>query len=384
MEKTKSKGKLGVILVGILIVVLGGAFIIYYQFFMKDQNVFQTAISEAFDYLSGKVTEYNSISGTFSVDVDLTTNDSEAKQVLDVLKEIDLAGSYGIDYEQKLMNLDLTSQYEGSKLLDAKLYYENQYAYLYLNDVYDKYIKMEIEDYDKIFEGNKNQKDGKIVLESFKKALQKSLKDEYFTKEDTTLDGKKVMKTTLVLDKKTMTEIRESVVNELKQDNEFLRSYAHISGTTGDEVKNSLDELLSEEIEDATMNVVMYTKGKGVKTEFLRLELTDASSKISIYPKDNKYILEVYENDSLLFDGSMLLTGDDKDQTLTLSIHDVESGTEGDIVIHASASYNGTISKQDVSNNVDMNSMSQDEMMGIITKLSQNDGIVKLIEKLGM
>lgn len=382
MEKTKSKGKIGVILVGILIVVLGGVLIWYYQFVVRDQNVFQTAISKAFDYLSSNVMEYDSISGTFAIDVNLTTNDSETKEVLDLLKDIDLAGSYGIDYEQKVMNLGITSQYGGANLLDARLYYENQYAYLYLTNVYDKNIKIAMDNYDELFEGKKSQEDYKVVFNSLEKALKNSLKEEYFTKEKTTLDGTKVTKTTLTLNKETVSSIREGVVTELKNDEKFIKSFATVTDTTEEEVNGSLNDSLNEELGDNTVYVSVYTKG--MKNDFVGLEITEEDNKISFYPDVGKYFLEVYENDSLIFNGSILLAGDEKQQEITVSINDVESGTNGDIIINSSVSYNGTISKQDVSNNIDINSISEEEMMDIFTKLSQNEGFVKITEKLGL
>lgn len=96
------------------------------------------------------------------------------------------------------------------------MYAQNKSVYFDLAKLYDKPIKMALDDeYDKIFDtySTKNINDVKTIISQFETALKSALKEEYSKSEDATVsvDGKdvKAVKHSLLLDEKHLIQLRK-------------------------------------------------------------------------------------------------------------------------------------------------------------------------------
>lgn len=369
--------KLIPILVGIILILISIAGFIFYKT-ISSKNIFKVIVDNSFNYLENSFVEYESAKGTFSLKASGNSKDTSTNKAFELINKIDLSGSYGIDYENKIINLDIKSNYDSQKLVNANIYMESGNSYIYLEDIYDKYIKVPINDYDSLFTNMDKKEDYKIVLNSVHNAINNSLKDEYFTKEKVTVDGKKVNKNTLKLNKNTYTTIKKDIVNSLLNDNKFLDSYSKISAKDVNEIKENLNDVLVEDDDFEEMDLSIYTKG--INFEFVRFEISNASNQIIISSNDDIYNFEYFEDEQVIYDGSIKVDIGSNDVTYNISLNDKEENISTDFTIKNSVEYNKKVTQMDVSNSVNLDDITNKEMNEIYFKILGSDGISKLIQ----
>ena len=258
------KKKKGILIVSILFVVfvLLGT-VLYPIVVTKPKKVFTTAIDKVTSLAKQTTKEDLQLyGGSFSFQMDLTSNDKNAQKVLDILNQIQLGFTYKVDYDQEKMIIDLYTDYKEKDLLDLSMYFHNNDAYIFLQEIYDKYIEIEAKGIEEIFSSKDKMEEYQIVLEQVKNAFHKSLKDKYFTKEKTTLTignkDTKVTKNIFHLTEENLEEIVLAFSEEL--DNEpFLTNYASLSGKSEDEIRDTLESLKNETIFlEEDMEIVIF------------------------------------------------------------------------------------------------------------------------------
>ena len=222
------------------------------------------------------------------------------------------------------------------------------------------------------------KEDYKIVLNSVHNAINNSLKDEYFTKKKVTVDGKKVNKNTLKLNKNTYTTIKKDIINSLLNDNKFLDSYSKISDQDVNEIKENLNDVLVEDDDFEEMDLSIYTKG--INFEFVRFEISNASNQIVISSNDDIYNFEYFEDEQVIYDGSIKVDIGSNYVTYNISLNDKEENISTDFTIKNSVEYNKKVTKKDVSNSVNLDDITNKEMNEIYFKILGSDGISKLIQ----
>ena len=100
------KKKKGILIVSILFVVfvLLGT-VLYPIVVTKPKKVFTTAIDKVTSLAKQTTKEDLQLyGGSFSFQMDLTSNDKNAQKVLDILNQMQLGFTYKVDYDQEKMN----------------------------------------------------------------------------------------------------------------------------------------------------------------------------------------------------------------------------------------------------------------------------------------
>ena len=206
-KKDKKVNK-GIIIGIILLVLLIGGFLVYKFVFSTPKNIFLKAINKGYgdvekaltdsdtnfdDMLKGKIFE---ASYTFDADVKLADGllDDETMKVIDLINDLDM----GLDvaYDDKTKNMDMSlSLKDAVDSLELGAYIRDKEAYIDLNDLYGKYIKMALEVSETNESINKIEvEDAKYIVSAVKDAFLKSLDGNKFktTDYETTIDGKDV------------------------------------------------------------------------------------------------------------------------------------------------------------------------------------------------
>lgn len=373
-QTKKGTGVLVAILI-ILIVALVGVLALHQ--YAESQNVFKVLIDNGFNYLEGNIKDSKSVSGTFSLKINGSSSDTSSNEIFEILNKVDLSGNYGIDYENKILSMDIKSNYDSKKLINANIYAEDSVGYIYLEDLYDKYIKTDLEDYDSMFENN-NQ-DIKVVITSIHKALNESLKDEYFTKTKETLDGKKVDKTTIILNKTNCENIKNDFINALLNDEEFINSFAKLSDNEATDVKEMLNDSLEEEIEDTEeITASIYTNNN----QFVKFEISDETDVISITKNGDNYDYSII-SEEYNYNGTVSVKEESNNTICIISLKD-DNNNSFEITLTSSAKYDVAIDKKDVSNSINYEKITDDEMQDIYTKIMKQDGLLDFANDISM
>lgn len=372
MEENENKKKSKILPIVIVIVIiallaiLGG---LYYNNQQKPKNIFMHALNLE----ENKETDVKTVNADLALDVNINSEDESVKQVADYLNKTRLSANIQLDLEQKKGIIKLGADYENEKVIDAKATYKvgEDSAYAYIEGLFDKYFAIPVDEETKnslntsIEEAGKSLVDDKMKTEKaykiFTETLSKNLKDEYFSQEKVELDVNSTKvntkKSILTLTAKDLKEVVKNVSTELKDNDEFLNCFEDEAKT---ELKNELEDLIKtledeNNTEEGTFIMSIYTKGFNAELVKVEMILTD---KVDTY---NLSILKT-EKDTY---------------RVSLSVPE-----EGEITANVKVSYkvNEAIENLDTQNSVDVENMSNEDMMKIYSNL-QNMKIYKLISE---
>ncbi len=230
--KNKNKGALiGVSVGAIAFLFLIGLLLFYFFIFNKPKQVFTTALDKVYALAKENSQNASRMSGNVKIKTDLHSNDANTEKILDVLNHITINMDYNMDAKMKKMHMVLDTKYKEKELLDASVDILNNNLYVYLQDVYSKYLFVPAEGIEEMFATMEKEKDYEIVLKYFKNALEKSLKEKYFKKENTILsingENVNVINNQLILNEENLKEIKNTLSEELNKE-EFIKIFSNI------------------------------------------------------------------------------------------------------------------------------------------------------------
>ena len=271
---------------------------------------------------------------------------------------------------------ELDSKFNNQDLINVNAYLQNGNGYVYLENIYDKYITEPVEDVDKLFD-NKKQ-DLAVIVSSVNKGLDIALKEEYFVKEKVDMNGSKVLKTSITIDKTNYSLIKNDFINYLITDQNFLNSYSKLMEKAVEEVKSDLNkELSNNEFEDSIVMAV-YTNGN----DFVMLEVISDTDKIVISKNGNDYTVDVYEENISVYTISIMITDINTAVKYVISLTDNKSKDTYQLELTNSIKYNSQITLPDLSNSKAYSEMTEEEKSQITDKLLSSQGILELMKEL--
>lgn len=371
--------KKGILLGGIVLIVLLviGAVAAYYFTPLKPKKVFTTALDKVYEASISNQQELDSLIGKMTLKTDLHSSDDSIENILKILNDMDIRYEYGMDFKEKRMHILLDTYYKEKELLNATIQLQDENAYVNLKDIYDKTLQVPMEGLDEIF-SMVNQKDYDIILKHLRNALDKALKENYFSKENAniSLDGKdvKVTKNNLLLNEKNVSEILNTLKQELNND-EFVESFTRITNLSREDVEDMLEEIESS---DLTLNqpitLSIYTKGH----DFKGIEITDGIDTFSLLKdKDTKYTYEI-KIDGSAYKGNLELQN--KGNNINLKISFDTNEINGSIAFEFGYTENGKLPDLDTSNVVSADNLTEEEQMIIMENLQKKEGIALLMQ----
>ena len=350
---TKNKGLVAVLAIIIIAILAGVAYYFLKPTSPKDVFVggFDSALNKSSEKLQSNVDKINT---TITLSGNIESSDEEAKQIAQYINDGKLTYNVQLDRNAKKILVGANIDYKNENLLSGKIYYSNDdNIYFYVQDLFDKYFKVSLKDagdsttsLKELFTGNflsTEKVDVKKAAGIIKEELSKNLKDEYFTKEN--VDG--MTKNTMKLTIAELKQISKNIATSLKDNTEFLKCFEK-----PDEVKKALEDAIKETNEADSKNdsksleISLYTKG--MNNEVAKLEVKIPASE------NNIITVTVVETAKNKFEIK------------------VDAGETGKITLNMEVKNdtNTDLDKIDVSNSVDINNMSQADMMKLYGNLA--------------
>ena len=270
-QKTKKKGKGGivaVIIVLILALLAGGA---YYFFNMNTnpQKLFQSIVTKGFDAINEeqeKVTKARvnmQLSAEVEVDDEITGSLSkDQKQVIEDIVEIvnktDVDLDVQVETKEPKVYYGINAKYDKEELIDAKMLidFEKEKAYAKLEQFFDKTLEIPLDDVDfdqfkEVFDETKifkDEKSRKKAIDILKDEVSGAIKKDYCSKEKEEISiGSKDYKTTkytLKLTEERVVKEAKSICKDLKDNDKFLDCFENSK-----QIKEALNDMI-EELED--------------------------------------------------------------------------------------------------------------------------------------
>lgn len=374
--KSANRGSIApiVVVIFVIIALLGLAFF-GGKYYLASRNNIKIFMNDYFNELEDNIGKNNSTSGSLSLNVNGDTTDKE-KKIFKILNNLDFSMNYGIDTKENITNIDISTNYYGDKLININTYIEDNNIYLSSSDLYSKYIKIENKKEDNSEKKSMTNDDYKVIINSISTAVSESLKEEYFTKNWVKLDGKSVNKVELLLNNNNIKIINENIINNLKNNNNFIDSFGKLIGKKTMEVKELLDKEIKEvnSNEYSDIKISLYTK----ITKFVKLEITSGEDKIAVKSNDKGYSFEIVDSeDNNTYNGTIKINNNSDSTTYNVNVKD---SNNLEIKINNTINKTTKIEKKDVSNSVLLEDITEKEYEDIINKISNNKAFNKIYE----
>lgn len=363
-----------VVVIFVIIALLGLAFF-GGKYYLASRNNIKIFMNDYFNELEENIGKNNSTSGSLSLNVNGDTTDKE-KKIFKILNNLDFSMNYGIDTKENITNIDISTNYYGDKLININTYIEDNNIYLSSSDLYSKYIRIENKKEDNSEKKSMTNDDYKVIINSISTAVSESLKEEYFTKNWVKLDGKSVNKVELLLNNNNIKIINENIINNLKNNNNFIDSFGKLIGKKTMEVKELLDKEIKEvnSNEYSDIKISLYTK----ITKFVKLEITSGEDKIVVKSNDKGYSFEIVDSeDNNTYNGTIEINNNSDSTTYNVNVKD---SNNLEIKINNTINKTTKIEKKDVSNSVLLEDITEKEYEDIINKISNNKAFNKIYE----
>lgn len=363
-----------IVVIFVIIALLGLAFF-GGKYYLASRNNIKIFMNDYFNELEENIGKNNSTSGSLSLNVNGDTTDKEEK-IFKILNNLDFSMNYGIDTKENITNIDISTNYYGDKLININTYIEDNNIYLSSSDLYSKYIKIENKKEDNSEKKSMTNDDYKVIINSISTAVSESLKEEYFTKNWVKLDGKSVNKVELLLNNNNIKIINENIINNLKNNNNFIDSFGKLIGKKTMEVKELLDKEIKEvnNNEYSDIKISLYTK----ITKFVKLEITSGEDKIVVKSNDKGYSFEIVDSeDNNTYNGTIEINNNSDSTTYNVNVKD---SNNLEIKINNTINKTTKIEKKDVSNSILLEDITEKEYEDIINKISNNKAFNKIYE----
>lgn len=402
VKKPKKKGLIigGIVLLILIIAILG---VTYYFTSSKPEKLFNSYIDKLF---ASEVEDYNSVKMNSEIKISGELKDSQAKQVFEEIGKCVLKIGAQADIEKRQEIVDLGLEYDKKSVIDAKIYYNDGKIYTYFDDIFDKYIEIDMDEYQKealkeVFEtADKNQiKNTQKAMKIVRDELKAELKEQgEFEKEKTEIDigdkEEKVTKNTVTLSQKELYNLIANICSNLAKNDDFLDCFEE---SPKDMLKEMAEDIKDEKVEGKNnVKISIYTKG--ISNKFVGM---DISVNIESSSQTQTLTFTVLEEDKDVYSYAVgmkssfmkvdLISGkveiekekDTKKEQEGKAKITMEIAEMGKISLEMtySAEYNNGIDKIDINNSVKMNDIKEDEVEAIMKKLMERPLIGELIKE---
>ena len=405
-----------VIIVAIGLLVAGGI-LLYQNYSNKNRivtsfNELKTALTETLNLdentTNTKITQTVTGSTRFNINPMLGNSEDGSDVIIGNLNNSTFNYEYRLDTESKRMYMDGSLLLNATELLGINFYQAEDISYVFLRNIFDKYIVIENSDiFTYLEESNQAVEDVNYIYDKIIESLGNNI-----TTNDikvTNQDGKK--KISLELNDERLNEISKNIVNDLKKDDkakEILGNSLDELDTTTSSSSSDNNSYLYYSIYLEKDDIVTYEFGVKDKDGDYSIEFNNGNEKSFVIKEGNTESLKAVIEESngtttinLSSDNTSIGTVSINDNNISLSIGDASTGvlvnanltssTENNIITTtfnmAISSYGSNIdvltvtdtktvtdgvadfSNINPTNNIDINSLTETDITTIQTNL---------------
>ena len=330
-----------VIIVAIGLLVAGGI-LVYQNYSNKNRivtsfNELKTALTETLNLdkntTNTKITQTVTGSTRFNINPMLGNSEDGSDVIIGNLNNSTFNYEYRLDTESKRMYMDGSLLLNATELLGINFYQAEDISYVFLRNIFDKYIVIENSDiFTYLEESNQAVDDVNYIYDKIIESLGNNI-----TTDDikvTNQDGKK--KISLELNEERLNEISKNIVNDLKKDKkakEILGNSLDELDTTTSSSSSDNNSYLYYSIYLEKNNIVTYEFGLNDSDGNYSIEFNNGSEKSFVIKEGNteslKAVIEESNNTTtinLSSDNTSIGTITINDNNISFSIGDASTG----------------------------------------------------------
>ena len=376
-----------------------------YYFLFNKKKIVSSFVDAVYNKVGLAIDEYYSFdyqknSVLINGDMSFNTNIPD----FDVLNNEKLSYSVGLDYQNKRIQGGVTLSEDNLSLFDVMLYMKDNFGYISLPDVYTSLIKVEIpeDEYRSIFEVEDvgiSKDDVKYINKAYRDILVNSLDMNDFKKSSKVIivNGvdTKVNALSYTLDNNNYEKFINNVIDNTLKDEKLLEIFSKLSDSSVADIKSSLNDSRSSDYSDVSIVFDLYTKGfmneyVGMDINFLGLydiqvRSYDNISDVNVIFGEYKsnFIVKDLGDKTYNIDFTFDIAGKSLTGNISNSYKNIDSNkTENSLSVNINVddkmfnfntnyvqSIGETIADVDVSNSVDYESITEEEMNEIYSKI---------------
>lgn len=386
-EPIEKKSSVAGTIITILILLVFAAIIGYLFWSNKPKNIFVTSINKMYsdfntyvkDFKSNRIVELSRNNVIiYNTNIKFDSDVSELDEFADLLKGLTINYILGMDQKNEKMNINFDIKSDENELMNLKLYNESNLLYL-LDEKLDKYIIIDNVD-PSIINKEKTKDEILYLIEKVKDLFIKSLKEEYFDKEEESLiinnEVVDTKKTTLMINDKRLKEILIFIINGLKSDEHSIEAIITInnSNINKEEILEIFDKILEEckkqdLLLDGEIILELYSKGlfnKVVKYN-LMLKYNDNYGKLKdtrisyvLYTEKNKAVKELMFKKGIIAKAKLLIKSGDDKNTYDLILYDSIGEEISNIIFDIKSKKTELVIDKKFNNKIDVNILIKD------------------------
>ena len=330
-----------VIIVAIGLLVAGGI-LLYQNYSNKNRivtsfNELKTALTETLNLdentTNTKITQTVTGSTRFNINPMLGNSEDGSDVIIGNLNNSTFNYEYRLDTESKRMYMDGSLLLNATELLGINFYQAEDISYVFLRNIFDKYIVIENSDiFTYLEESNQAVEDVNYIYDKIIESLGNNI-----TTDDikvTYQDGKK--KISLELNEERLNEISKNIVNDLKKDDkakEILGNSLDELDTTTSSSSSDNNNYLYYSIYLEKDDIVTYEFGVKDKDGDYSIEFNNGNEKSFVIKEGNTESLKAVIEESngtttinLSSDNTSIGTVSINDNNISLSIGDASTG----------------------------------------------------------
>ena len=432
-EKSKKKTNIVPIIIVVLVLVLAlGAG--YYFFIHKgsNQNIYyklidsmQSALAENVSIFSNVENTENRLTGDASFSI--SGVDSSYQNIANILNKLRLNLDIKNDLNNKILKTNVKATYNSDKILDIDANVYDKDLYLSLGDLYSKPILVNDADMSALW-GVNHSGDYKVIINELGTILKESLSSKYFSNEsvNVTVNGKNIKATNykLLLTGKDYSDILNSIYTKMASNENLLNAMANVSGVTIEdlrenintskdalleeypenlevntyvrsnivekvEIKNNDNVLVLERIDNNTYNILDKDEKVGtiqIENNYIRLTVEVAGTYVELeYNMGNSrsYLIKLTFKESSTSSGEVNLEINKEESELKINLS--AKGLVGEksnvaFKINLREEKGTKLEKENVSNYVEMDKLTDKDYEEMSTKLMQSEGLLSLVQ----
>lgn len=386
-KKPKKKGIIITVVILVLMALIAGGVFAYFKLVKnKPQAIFEKAISKAFEMTDNMPKNEGKVN--LELTVSLNSTDQDMSMANTYLKMFKLNLTTEKNDEKKVINQNISISALDETIVSADLLIQNNKAYVFLKDIYSRYIELPEDTFDgfnlnDLFENDISGK-SQEMLKEIKQILLDAVKTKELKQENVEVDDQKLTKTILKLNSKDVEQIVEKLSN--------VASEFSAVNTAKDIVESK--QLINEEenSSDNYLEVSIYTKrfsGKIVKTEFAMINVEDDMAivgTISEEEEKTEITFAVNEDSTDIEDAITFCTFEieevnDNEGTMSIKFSIDEEST-ATVTVKYKVDYNDIIEPKNVRNSINANDLTEKDMNEMMTNIENNKFLYSIIQSL--
>ena len=349
------------------------------------KTVFTQTVDGLFDYLKNNVNEnvYDVTDGNITLDYNIKGND----EIYAELSKLKFSADYIKDNASNRSYFDLDVDYDGNDFIVTNIYEDGEASYVYVPNIADKYIKLRDNKLSYFVNGN----EVKIILDGLNQAIDKVVSDEkiFGSNENIEVNGKtlKSYMTRLTVDKNNRKRVAETFINTLKSNDEFTQIVAKMKGVSNSDIKKSLDNYLDKLkkklTESEKVNVSLYVDKK--TKEFIKVVFESEIGTLNLISNgENNYSYNIVNKDKMVIEGNFSLESNDNKTKYVYHLYCKKTLNnnvlmEGNFNLKYTAKKADAVLDIDVSDSLDLNTMSDLDKLSIYGKILADPNLSKFL-----